>query len=228
MRSPRIVVALAVAAVGAGSWWALSSEEPATSPVLAAPEIPRATSGNTAEVERELKALRAEMESLRRQQANLSKTVDSVGGVATEAALKAEAAAPAPAPPTAAEREAAMAQMEARRQARAEELFGQLEEASYTEARDPVWAGRTEALISEAVRSVGADSQLTRAECRSNLCRVELQHAGVEARTKAVDGLLATPGLKGEFVVRRLQEGDRLVSLVYVAREGTRLPPFRK
>lgn len=224
MRSPRILVPFAlVATVTAGIWRVLSAGETAPQPVREAPGSLHATSGSLADLERELGALRAELEALRRQQTLLSKAVDSVGGLATEAARKAEVASPTPA-----ERDAAMAEREAARQARVEEIYGQLEEASYSEERDSIWAGRTEALIGEAVRAAGVGSQLTRAECRSNLCRIELVHAEAEAQTRMVEGLLSAPGLTGEFVVRSIREGERLVSRVYVAREGTRLPPFRK
>lgn len=229
MRSPRMVAALAMVSAGAvGVGWALSAGAPEPSAADTAPVTERAAFRGSAEVEREVEALRAELAALRRQQGQLSKAVDSMGGVAMEAARKAEAATAAAVPPGPAGQAEAAAAMNAARQARQEELYGQLEEAAFTEAREPVWAGRTEALISQAVGSTGPGSQVSYAECRSNLCRVELIHEGAEARTRAVEGLLSTPGLKGETVVRRLQQGGRPVTLLYIAREGTRLPPFRK
>jgi hypothetical protein len=121
----------------------------------------------------------------------------------------------------------ALAEQNARRLARQEQLYAQLEEAASQEARDPVWAERTESLIRAAVHTAGPGSQLAGAECRSSLCRIELAHSGTEAPARAVRGLLSTSGLQGESVVRQIQQGDRFFSLVYVAREGTRLPPFR-
>ena len=209
MLTSRMLVALAVAGTGAAlPWWLLSPDAPVSPPRLVRP-VSAPASLDTAEVEREVEALSAELAALRRQQARRAKAVGPEGKGTPEPVRRAEAA------------------QDAARLARREQLYGLLEEASSKEARDPLWARRTEALISQAVSAIGSGSRLAHSECRSTLCRVELVHEGADARIRAVDGLLSTPGLQGETVVRHLQQGNRLVSLVYVAREGERLPPLR-
>ena len=216
------VLGPAVVAVAAAGAWSMRGNAPeaATAP-------PVATEARApAELEREVRALRAELESLRQGQGHLARQMDSAGAQAPAAVVKpaedAEAR-PAEAPPRPGAAELATA--EAARQERLVELDAELEAAAATEPRDPEWAGRTETQVSSAFRAPSlTGSHLTRVECRSKLCVLEVQHDGQDARAELLGSLMKESGLQGQVVMRPAGDGTRLASRVYLSRAGERLP----
>ncbi len=204
--------------VGAGMWSMRGdSPEAATAP-------PVATGARApAELEQEMRSLRAELESLRQGQGRLTRQVEGLPERAVPLA-PAEAAAPAAEarmPPDAAGPDAA----EQARQERLVELDAELEAATATEPRDAEWAGRTEAQLSGAFRSPElAGSHLARVECRARLCVLEVEHDRPEARAELLGSLRSAAGLQGQAVLRPSGDGSRLASRVYLSRAGERLP----
>ena len=211
----------AVVAVAVAGAWSMRGNTPelATTPAVAT------EARAPADLERELRALRAELEALRQGQGRLTRQVEAVGGQAAEAARKVPAE---DAPPPASERPPGEAELAAREEARRErqgELEAELELAANTEARDAEWAGRTETLVRGAFQGPDlAGSRLTRVECRTRLCALEVEHEGPEARAELLGSLMRVRGLQGQAVLRPSDEGARLTSRVYLSRQGERLP----
>ncbi|AKF79647.1 hypothetical protein MFUL124B02_05200 [Myxococcus fulvus 124B02] len=180
-------------------------------------EAARASANTPADLEREVRALRAELESLRQRQGRLEQPPALVAPQAHEDVPAAEDSAPS--------REAAMVVHEQRRQERVLELEAELEVAMNTEPRDTAWAGSTESLVTESFRGKDfAGSRLTRVECRTHLCTLEVEHEGNDAQAELLISLSRVPGLRGQTVVRPHNEGGRVTSRVYLSRAGERLP----
>jgi hypothetical protein len=179
-----------------------------------------------ADLERELRALRSELEALRQGQGRLTRQVEAAEGLAAVAAPRAPAGdTPPPEAPATAPGPAELAAREEARRERQVELEAELELAVNTEARDSEWAGRTEALIRGAFQGPDlAGSRLARVECRTRLCVLEVEHEGHEARAGLLGSLMSARGLQGQAVMRPSEEGDRLTSRVYLSRQGERLP----
>jgi hypothetical protein len=177
-----------------------------------------------AELERELRALRAQVESLRQGQGRLARQEEAAEGAAPRAAqapVTEEARPPEPSRSPAAE----LAAAEEARRVRVAELDAELEAALHTEPRDTQWAGATEARVTEAFRTPRlTGSRLARVDCRTRLCVLKVEHDGPEARAELLDSLLRATKLQGQLVLRPSEEGGRLVSRVYLSREGERLP----
>ncbi|MCY1017006.1 hypothetical protein [Pyxidicoccus sp. MSG2] len=194
-----------------------SAPEAATAPPVAA------EARAPAELERELRALRAELESLRQGQGRLTRQVESAAVPAPVAAAPAGTEAP-PTGARSAEEERAAAE-EARKE-RLMELDARLEAAVQTEARDTTWAGPTEDKLSGAFHApelVG--SHLTRVDCRTKLCVLEVEHDTPEARAELLMSLQRSAGIRGaQAVIRPAGDGTRLASRVYLSRPGERLP----
>ncbi|WP_141324859.1 hypothetical protein [Myxococcus sp. AB025B] len=214
------VMGLAGAVVLTAGVWSWKGEAPGGG---AAPAEAAGASANTpADLEREVRALRAELESLRQRQGRLEQQ-PSAGALEQGAPQTREdvPAAEDPAP----SREAAMVVHEQRRQERVLELEAELEVAMNTEPRDTAWAGSTESLVTESFRGEDfAGSRLTRVECRTHLCTLEVEHEGNDAQAELLISLSRVPGLRGQTVVRPHNEGGRVTSRVYLSRAGERLP----
>jgi hypothetical protein len=225
MRKVRWAVpGLAVVAVAAAGVWSMRAQAP---DAAAPPAATESQAGNPADLERELKALRAELESLRQGQGRLARQVEASGGVAAPAAPQevtveeARPIAPKSIHPGSPEWQA----MEAARKERVAELDAELEAAVNTEARDREWAGQTEALVTGAFRGPElTGSRLARVECRTRLCVLEVEHEGQEARAELLISLSRVPGLQGQAVLRPSGDGTKLASRVYLSRAGERLP----
>lgn len=185
-------------------------------------EDARAPANTPADLEREVRALRAELESLRQRQGRLEQ--QPAPGAPPQGAAPAREDVPAeedsaPSP------EAALVAQEQRRQERVLELEAELEVAMNTEPRDTAWAGSTESLVTESFRGKDfAGSRLTRVECRTHLCTLEVEHEGGDAQAELLVSLSRVPGLRGQTVVRPHNEGGRVTSRVYLSRAGERLP----
>jgi hypothetical protein len=212
------VPGLAVVAMTAAGVWNMRSEAPERD--APPPVATESRAGTPADLEQELRALRAELDSLRREQGRLARQGEPV---APQQVLVEEArpAAPGPLLPGAPE----WATMEEARRERALELEAELEVAVNTEARDREWAASTEALVTGAFRGPElAGSRLARVECRTRLCVLEVEHDGQEARAELLTSLSRVPGLRGQAVLRPAGDGTRLASRVYLSRPGERLP----
>ncbi|GEN05609.1 hypothetical protein SAMN05443572_101846 [Myxococcus fulvus] len=209
------VMGLAGAVVLTAGVWSSRGDAPGggAAPVEAA----RASANTPADLEREVRALRAELEALRQRQGRLEQPPSPVAPQAREDVPVEEDSAPS--------REAAMVVHEQRRQERVLELEAELEVAMNTEPRDTAWAGSTESLVTESFRGKDfAGSRLTRVECRTHLCTLEVEHEGNDAQAELLISLSRVPGLRGQTVVRPHNEGGRVTSRVYLSRAGERLP----
>ncbi|MCP3103723.1 hypothetical protein LZ198_33055 [Myxococcus sp. K15C18031901] len=206
---------VAVAMTVAGMAWSQGASTPEETTRPAPVMEPRP--GSPADLEQDVRALRAELAELRRSQAALARQP-----------------APEPSrPPSAAEEpvasrppgEATLAAAEVARQERRQELEAELEVAAHTEPRDPDWARSTEALVTQAFHGGGiSGSRLVGVECRTHLCTLEVEHDGPEGRMELLPSLTLTPGLQGQAVLSPRTEGSRQLSRVYLSRAGERLP----
>jgi len=169
-----------------------------------------------------VRALRAELEALRRTQGRLEQHPHAAPVLPVEgASAKEDAEDSAPAR----DDEVVRAAREQRRQERVMELDAELEAAANTEPRDAQWAAPTESLVTQSFQ--GPDfvgSRLARVECRTHLCTLEVEHDDGDAQAELLTSLMRVKGLRGQAVVRPLNEGGRHTSRVYLARAGERLP----
>ncbi|AKQ69160.1 hypothetical protein A176_006072 [Myxococcus hansupus] len=135
----------------------------------------------------------------------------------------AEVAAPeAPAAPPTAQ---TLAAVEVARDERRHELEAELQAVAHTEPRDREWAGQTETLVTHAFDGPRfAGSRLTRVDCRTRMCVLEVEHDEAEARAELLSSLLMVKGLQGQAVMRPSDAGGRLTSRVYLSRAGEPLP----
>ncbi|MCY1019297.1 hypothetical protein [Pyxidicoccus sp. MSG2] len=211
------VLGLAVVVMTATSVWSMRGAALEESIPPPGPHGDRAL----AELEQELKALRAELASLRQEQDHRAQGVDA----ARAAPPPSPEAGPAPTEPGARPDAAARASAEQAHRERLAELDAELEAAAATEPRDMQWAGRTEAQLGEAFRLPElTGSHLARVDCRSRLCVLEVEHDRPEARLELLGSLRRASGLRGQAVLRPSGDGSRLASRVYLSREGARLP----
>ncbi|NTX34881.1 hypothetical protein HUA78_10550 [Myxococcus sp. CA033] len=215
------VLGLAGATVAVAGVWSLRGDVPmqgATPPAVA-----EVRTGPPADLEQEVRALRAELEALRRAQGRLEQQPHAPatppGGSVTAKEEGSEG------PDTAPTKEAEQAAQEQRRRERVMELDAELEDAANTEPRDTQWAVPTESLVTRSFQ--GPDftgSRLTRVECRTHLCTLEVEHDNGDAQAELLTSLLRVQGLRGQAVVRPQNEGGRRSSRVYLSRAGERLP----
>ncbi|NVJ01619.1 hypothetical protein HV824_26360 [Myxococcus sp. AM009] len=214
------ILGLATAAVAAAVGWSMWGATPEATPARV--EAAEARPGSPADLTLEVRALRAELEALRRGQGHLMRRVESVGPPAPlpvpgeEAAPEPQAATPtSPNPAT----------LEVAREERRQELEAELQAAAHTEPRDREWAGQTETLVTRAFGGADfAGSRLTRVDCRTRLCVLEVEHDAAEARAELLSSLMRVNGLQGQAVMRPADDGGRLTSRIYLSRAGEALP----
>jgi hypothetical protein len=91
------------------------------------------------------------------------------------------------------------------------------------ETEDRAWTGKMVARIDASFQGGGAfaGSHVKSAVCKRTLCRVEIVHDDEEAHEHFLDAVTGTPPFDGQGFVRPSPSGG---TLVYLAREGTRLP----
>ncbi len=211
------VLGLASAAVAAASGWSMVGATPEATPVRE--QAAEARPGAPADLASEVSALRAELEALRRSQGDLRHRVDSVGRPAPSPSTE-ETEAPAAAPT-----ERTMATLEVAREERRQELEAELQAVAQNEPRDREWAGHTESIVTRAFSGADfAGSRLTRVDCRTRLCVLEVEHDASEARAELLSSLMRVNGLQGQAVMRREDVGSRKSSRIYLSREGEPLP----
>ncbi|ATB45347.1 hypothetical protein [Corallococcus macrosporus] len=214
------ILGLAIAAVAAAGGWSMWGATPATTraPTVTGDVRP----GSPADLASEVRALRAELAALRRGQGHLLQRVASVERP-VPAPVLAEGAAPgltgtAPPAPT-------LAASEAAREERRQELEAELQAVAHTEPRDRDWAGQTETLVTRAFSGPDfAGSRLTRVDCRTRLCVLEVEHDAAEARAELLPSLLTVNGLQGQAVMRPADGDGRWASRIYLSRAGEALP----
>ncbi|NVJ21215.1 hypothetical protein HUW62_08295 [Myxococcus sp. AM011] len=213
------VLGLAGAAVAAAGAWSLRGDAP--TPGVPTTTVSEVRAGPPADLEQEVRALRAELEALRRNQGRLEQQPHTAPVQPVEGATAKDAEDPAPAQ----DEEVVRAAREQQRQERVVELEAELELAANTEPRDAQWAAPTESLVTQSFQ--GPDfvgSRLARIECRTHLCTLEVEHDDGDAQAELLTSLLRVKGLRGQAVVRPRNEGGRRTSRVYLSRAGERLP----
>jgi len=214
------ILGLATAAVAAAGGWSMWGATPEATPVRA--EAAEARPGSPTDLASEVRALRADLEALRRGQGHLRQRVASVERP-TPRPVSGEAASPES--QTTAPTARTLATLEAAREERRQELEAELEVAAHSEPRDREWAGQTETLVTHAFGgSDFAGSRLMRVECRTRLCVLEVEHDAAEARSELLPSLLRVHGLQGQAVMRPADDGGRLASRIYLSRAGEPLP----
>jgi hypothetical protein len=172
---------------------------PARPPRSAAPAGPRA-----AEVDQQVAAMQDEIRLLRRRLDHLVQ----------QPPVAAAAPAASQAPPLTQE------EVSARDKRRFEGLAAKLA----GEPLDPGWAPATERLIADTLgKPEFKGSKLLSATCRSTLCRFEVGHQDERARRRFSSTLPnRLPSLPSGSM--RNAEGNDTRTIVYVAREGHRIP----
>lgn len=213
------VLGLAGAAVAAAGVWSLRGDAPTPGVPTTVSEV---RAGPPADLEQEVRALRAELEALRRDQGRREQPPHAAPAQPVEGATaKEDAEDPAPAQ----DEEVVRAAREQRRQERVIELEAELELAANTEPRDAQWAAPTESLVTQSFQGPDfAGSRLARVECRTHLCTLEVEHDDGDAQAELLHSLSRVKGLRGQAVMRPRNEGGRRTSRVYLSRAGERLP----
>jgi hypothetical protein len=91
------------------------------------------------------------------------------------------------------------------------------------ETDDRAWSGKMVARIDASFHGGGAfaGSHVKSAVCKRTLCRVEIVHDDEAAHEHFLDAVTGTPPFDSQGFVRPSPSGG---TLVYLAREGTRLP----
>jgi hypothetical protein len=161
----------------------------------------------SSELEGQVAELQGELQVLRRQLQVLSREEPG-------ATPPAEADKPPPAPPLTQE------EVSARDKRRFEGLAGKLA----AEPLDHSWGPATERLIATTLEKPAfKGSKLVEATCRSTLCRLEVRHETEGDRRKFSSALpTRLPSLPSGSM--RNAEGPERKTIVYVAREGHRVP----
>lgn len=101
----------------------------------------------------------------------------------------------------------------------------------HAETADPAWSQRmTDALMKGIQAVLPAGSRLQRLECRGTLCRIEISHTDLEefhTYTRDAFSNLETRVTTGALFTTLLGDptpGRPVVSVAFLAREGTELP----
>jgi len=198
---PVLVVALPLVLVAVVAAALLSRGKP--------PNIGQSGAAAPADPSGELARMQGEMQLMRRQ---MSVMAQQQAG-AKPASTASEATAPKPPPPT-------QEEVSARDKRRFENLGRKLA----AEPVDRSWAPATERLIATTLQKpIFKGSKLLSATCRSTLCRFEVSHDSDVDRRKFGSTLPnRLPSLPSGSM--RNAEGDERKTIIYVAREGHRIP----
>jgi hypothetical protein len=111
-----------------------------------------------------------------------------------------------------------------------EEMRDRLEAAFVAEPPAP--SSEAAQTLEHGVRAaLPAGSQLRRVECRASLCRIEIEHAAVDDHREflqraflAHDSTRASSGPVFASPPAQAGDGDPMVAVIFVGREGTALP----
>jgi hypothetical protein len=101
------------------------------------------------------------------------------------------------------------------------EAAARMQEVLTAEPTDPAWAGRREAELRAAVAGAAREGGwATQVECRSSLCRVELEHPRAEGLERSRAQLAVAPALVGRQVFWSSDPGDPTKTVLYASRAG--------
>lgn len=177
--------------------------------------------------EQELAELREELESLKQKSAahDLRRAVET--GVQGRVTVL-----PQPSAETSPEREAAGAPFggtETPPEMTEEEIAVQLDNHFDAQTRDRAWADRaTQEATRAFTENIPAGSQVTKVECRQNLCRVDTEHTDLNAFRAFADATLLSRDRKiwngGFSTMVRTQTESGVTAVTYVAKEGQPVP----
>ena len=109
----------------------------------------------------------------------------------------------------------------ARSEPTAQEIAQTLDRALHAESVDPPWVSAMEARVADYFRSERAmGSSLVRSECRSTLCKLEVQHAGAESAERFVDDVSAIIPHGSNAVIQPSRDGAPRQTVVWFTRLG--------
>jgi hypothetical protein len=101
-----------------------------------------------------------------------------------------------------------------------------LDGALRAEAVDPAWGKAMETRVGDYFRSERAiGSSLVRTECRSTLCKLEVQHMGVESAEHFVDDISSFIPQGSNAVIQPRHDGATTHTVVWFTRRGPALMP---
>jgi hypothetical protein len=213
---PAAVALFMLPACATAAWVIISHEKPSGAPADPA----------TAALARELAALRAELEETRGRLAALERSRPAVAEVAAAPKVAPLAPVEAPEPGPDRERKQEIERRVAEDFARADR---EAADTSFTfdarleeEQVDPAWSAEEEARIlgDTGAGKLGA-AHVLGAECRSTLCRVELEHPDAKQLDRLFFDLISKPAFAGRRIYTH-REGNNMT--MYVARSGHALP----
>jgi hypothetical protein len=102
-----------------------------------------------------------------------------------------------------------------------QEIAQALDGALRAEAVDPAWGKAMETRVGDYLRSERATgSSLVRAECRSTLCKLEVQHTGVESAEHFVDDVSSFIPKGSNAVIQPGRDGTTTHTVVWFTRHG--------
>lgn len=106
---------------------------------------------------------------------------------------------------------------------RRERVVKSMETRMMAEDQDPRWGTRVESELADGVQAAGLPgSDLVSVECRSSLCRLNLRHANAEAEDDFLGNIAGLPGTQDtELFYTRDEMADGSTDMViYLARQG--------
>jgi hypothetical protein len=93
------------------------------------------------------------------------------------------------------------------------------------EAVDARWSAQQESAIAAAFHGdVLQGSKLARVECRTSLCRMEVDHEGMEAEDRFAQAAPLTPPFNHGGFAQRVTDARGVHTIAFIAREGYELP----
>jgi hypothetical protein len=102
-----------------------------------------------------------------------------------------------------------------------QEIAQSLDGALRAEAVDPAWGRAMETRVDDYFRSERATgSSLVRTECRSTLCKLEVQHVGAESAGRFVDDVSAFIPQGSNAVIQPRHDGATARTVVWFTRHG--------
>lgn len=102
-----------------------------------------------------------------------------------------------------------------------QEIAQTLDGALHAEVVDPAWGKAMEMRVGDYFRSERAmGSSLVRTECRSTLCKLEVQHMGVESAEHFVDDVSSFIPQGSNAVIQPRHDGATTHTVVWFTRHG--------
>lgn len=106
-------------------------------------------------------------------------------------------------------------------------LIEQMDEILAAETEPREWSIGAEESVANAVASKALEgTYLTGVVCRDSLCRVSLSHDDEAAQQSAALNLPVTPPFNTDGMIQFVGDEENPNTIVYIAREGERLPDF--